>query len=140
MGDIPADSKNLEKTMKYINENISDETFAEIMKKSLQLRCEDLKYENLSGKDKFAADTGAWHIKVSIAMEVFVVFCFLTECIPLPGVTFCIGLILVFTGVVTRQEVAMLYWSDACWFIVESLMFAAAFVKQGMHFTMCKKI
>jgi sodium-dependent dicarboxylate transporter 2/3/5 len=68
---------------------------------------------------------------VAIAMTVFVVLCFLTECIPLPGVAFCIGLILVFTGVVSRKEVAMLYWSDACWFIMGSLMFAAAFVKTG---------
>ena len=70
-------------------------------------------------------------------MMAFVVFCFLTECIPLPGVAFCIGLILVFTGVVTRKEVAMLYWEDACWFIMGSLMFAAAFVKTGVDKRVC---
>jgi len=96
-----------------------------------------LKYERLSPGDKVLADRGAWHIKAAIAMVVFVVFCFITECIPLPGVAFCIGLILVFTGVVTRQEVAMLYWDDACWFIMGSLMFAAAFVKTGVDKRVC---
>ena len=56
---------------------------------------------------------------------------------PLPAVAFCIGLILVFTGVVSRQQVAMLYWSDACWFIMGSLMFAAAFVKTGVDKRVC---
>ena len=68
---------------------------------------------------------------------MFVVICFLTECIPLPGVAFCIGLILVFTGVVIRKQVAMLYWDDACWFIMGSLMFAAAFVKTGVDKRVC---
>ncbi len=70
-------------------------------------------------------------------MGLFVVVCFLTECIPLPAVAFCIGLILVFTGVLSRNEVAMLYWSDACWFIMGSLMFAAAFVKTGVDKRIC---
>ncbi|MGA6924243.1 MAG: DASS family sodium-coupled anion symporter, partial [Desulfosarcina sp.] len=96
-----------------------------------------LKYETLSDKDRAEADKGAWHIKVAIAMAVFVVLCFLTECIPLPGVAFCIGLILVFTGVVSRKEVAMLYWDDAVWFIMGSLMFAAAFVKTGVDKRVC---
>lgn len=134
---IPADSKNFEKAMGYIRENVSDEAFAAVMKNSLELRREGLKYENLTGNDKKAADKGAWHIKVSIAMGVFVVFCFLTECIPLPGVSFCVGLILVFCGVVGREQVAMLYWSDACWFIMGSLMFAAAFVKTGVDKRVC---
>jgi solute carrier family 13 (sodium-dependent dicarboxylate transporter), member 2/3/5 len=107
------------------------------MMATLKLRRDTLKYENLTGNDKKAADKGAWHIKVAIAMVVFVVFCFVTECIPLPGVAFCIGLILVFTGVVTRKQVAMLYWSDACWFIMGSLMFAAAFVKTGVDKRIC---
>ena len=82
-------------------------------------------------------DKGAWKIKVAIAMTVFVVICFLTECIPLPGVAFCIGLILVFTGVIDREEVAGLYWSDACWFIMGSLMFASALVKTGVDKRIC---
>ena len=137
---IYADSQNFEKARQYIDGNVGDEAFKEIMSKSLKLRKENLKYEKLSDEDKKAADKGAWHIKVAIAMGVFVVFCFITECIPLPGVAFCIGLILVFTGVVTRKEVAMLYWSDACWFIMGSLMFAAAFVKTGVDKRVCLAI
>ena len=135
--EIQATSANFEKAHNYIKENLSDEAFLDIMNKSLKLRKEDLKYERLTGKDREAADKGAWHIKVAVAMMVFVVFCFMTECIPLPGVAFCIGLILVFTGVVTRNEVAMLYWSDACWFIMGSLMFAVALVKTGVDKRIC---
>ena len=134
---IQADDENLKRARKYVEENISDKAFLEIMENSMELRKDGLKYEDLSPRDKKAADKGAWHIKVAIAMMVFVVFCFMTECIPLPGVAFCIGLILVFTGVVTRKQVAMLYWSDACWFIMGSLMFAAAFVKTGVDKRMC---
>ena len=134
---IQGDVKNLKRAQTYINDNVSDEAFGALMTKSMELRRDGLKYERLSDSDKKAADKGAWHIKVAVAMMVFVVFCFMTECIPLPGVAFCIGLILVFTGVVTRQEVAMLYWSDACWFIMGSLMFAAAFVKTGVDKRMC---
>lgn len=134
---IQGDSENLKRAQAYINDNVSDEAFGALMKKSMELRRDGLKFENLSVKDKKAANEGAWHIKVAVAMMVFVVFCFMTECIPLPGVAFCIGLILVFTGVVTRQEVAMLYWDDACWFIMGSLMFAAALVKTGVDKRMC---
>jgi len=135
--ELQADAENLKKAHAYIKENVSDAAFLEIMNQSVDLRKDHLKYENLTGKDLKAADKGAWHIKVAVAMMVFVVFCFMTECIPLPGVAFCIGLILVFTGVVTRKEVAMLYWDDACWFIMGSLMFAAAFVKTGVDKRMC---
>lgn len=134
---IQADQKNFDKAKEFIEKNVTDEAFLALMKEALDLRRDGLKYENLSGNDKKSADTGAWNIKVSIAMVVFVVFCFMTECIPLPGVSFCIGLILVFTGVVTRQEVAMLYWDDAVWFIMGSLMFAAAFVKTGVDKRVC---
>ncbi len=134
---IPANEKNFDKVRKYVDENVSEEVFASMMKAALELRKEGLKYETLNEKDKQTADKGAWHIKVAIAMGAFVVLCFLTECIPLPGVSFCIGLILVFTGVVSRREVAMLYWDDACWFIMGSLMFAAAFVKTGVDKRVC---
>ncbi len=134
---IAANQKNFDIAYAYIAENVSDQQFEEIMKNALKLRREGLKYENLSGDDKKAADKGAWHIKVAIGMTAFVVLCFLTECIPLPGVAFCIGLLLVFTGVANREEVTMLYWSDACWFIMGSLMFAAAFVKTGVDKRVC---
>ena len=134
---IPTQSTNLKKAQEYVKAQVSDEQFQTLMGQALELRKTGLKYENLKDKDKASADKGAWQIKVSIAMGVFVVLCFLTECIPLPAVAFCIGLILVFTGVVSRQQVAMLYWSDACWFIMGSLMFAAAFVKTGVDKRVC---
>ena len=134
---IQADSTNIERARTYIENQVPREAYLSIMNAALKLRKTDLKYEELGPNDKKAADKGAWNIKVAIAMTVFVVFCFLTECIPLPAVAFCIGLILVFTGVVSRHEVAMLYWSDACWFIMGSLMFAAAFVKTGVDKRVC---
>lgn len=134
--DIPVQKANLEKTREYIS-SVSDADFKALMGNALELRKNGLKYEDLQDKDKANADKGAWKIKVSIAMGIFVVLCFLTECIPLPAVAFCIGLILVFTGVISRQQVAMLYWSDACWFIMGSLMFAAAFVKTGVDKRVC---
>ncbi len=134
---IQADSENLKRANAFVKENVKDEAFLALMNKAMELRRVGLKYEDLAEKDRKAADKGAWHIKVAVAMMVFVVFCFMTECIPLPGVAFCIGLILVFTGVVSRQQVAMLYWDDACWFIMGSLMFAAAFVKTGVDKRVC---
>ena len=134
---ILAEKINFEKAREFIGTQISDEAYLSLMQDAMTLRKEGLKYENLSEKDRSEADKGAWHIKVAIAMGVFVVLCFLTECIPLPGVAFCIGLILVFTGVTSRKEVAMLYWDDACWFIMGSLMFAAAFVKTGVDKRVC---
>ena len=134
---IEASQKNFDQAHAYVKENIPDEPFLVMMQAAMDLRKDGLKYENLSEKDRQKADKGAWHIKVAIAMGIFVVGCFLTECIPLPAVSFCIGLILVFTGVISRKEVAMLYWSDACWFIMGSLMFAAAFVKTGVDKRVC---
>jgi anion transporter len=134
---IPASQKNFDKARAFVAEQLTAEVFLQLMKDSAKLRKEGLTYDTLSEADQKAADTGAWHIKVAIAIAVFVVLCFLTECIPLPGVSFCIGLILVFTGVYTRKEVAMLYWDDAVWFIMGSLMFAAAFVKTGVDKRVC---
>lgn len=134
---IPVDANNYQKAYDFIDQHLSDERYRSLMEKAHEVRKKDLKYEDLSEKDQKAADKGAWHIKVAVAMGTFVVVCFLTECIPLPGVAFCIGLILVFTGVVSREDVTMLYWSDACWFIMGSLMFAAAFVKTGVDKRVC---
>ena len=137
---IQAEKANFDKAREFIGTRITDEAYLSLMQNAMTLRKEGLKYENLSAKDQSEADKGAWHIKVAIAMGAFVVLCFLTECIPLPGVAFCIGLILVFTGVTSRKEVAMLYWDDACWFIMGSLMFAAAFVKTGVDKRVCLMI
>jgi len=134
---IPVDKTNFERAYQYIEQNVPEDQYLNLMNEAMKLRRVDLKYEDLKEGDKKAADKGSWHIKVAIAMMAFVVFCFLTECIPLPGVAFCVGLILVFTGVVTRKQVAMLYWDDAVWFIMGSLMFAAAFVKTGVDKRVC---
>ena len=117
--------------------SLDDERFREMMRKGRELRHETLAYEMLSEAEKAEARKAAWQIRVCIAMTAFVVVCFLTEAIPLPGVAFCIGLILVFSGVVGREDVAALFWSDACWFIMGSLMFAAAFVKTGVDKRVC---
>ncbi len=135
--DIPADSVNLIKSRDFIEDTVTEERYQNIMSDALALRNSGLIYDDLTPEEKKTADVGGWHIKVSIAMGVFVVLCFLTECIPLPGVAFCIGLIVVFTGVLSNEEVAMLYWSDACWFIMGSLMFAVALVKTGVDKRAC---
>ncbi|MFW5488035.1 MAG: SLC13 family permease [Desulfovibrio sp.] len=134
---IPADATNFKRASEWVEQNLTPEHYNAIMKQALDLRLHKLEYDGLSKTDKKSADKGSWAIKVSIAMVVFVVLCFLTECIPLPGVAFCIGLILVFTSVVSRSQVAGLYWSDASWFIMGSLMFAAAFVKTGVDKRLC---
>ena len=134
---IDTGKENFTKAHDFIEQKVSDDAYKDLMQKALTLRKEGLRYENLTGDEKKSAEQGAWAIKVAMAMVVFVVLCFLTECIPLPGVAFCVGLLLVFTGVVGRKEVTMLYWDDAVWFIMGSLMFAAAFVKTGVDKRVC---
>ena len=134
---IEAEGINLGQARLFISGQVSDDTYLTLMKACLDLRTQGLDYGTLSEKDRAKADKGAWGIKVSIAMAAFVVLCFLTECIPLPGVAFCVGLILIFTGVLPYEEVAGLYWSDSVWFIMGSLMFAAAFVKTGVDKRVC---
>jgi sodium-dependent dicarboxylate transporter 2/3/5 len=101
------------------------------------LRQDRLAFSDLTPGQQAQARTWAGHIRVCVAMVAFVVTCFVTEAIPLPGVAFCVGLILVFSGIVSRQNVAQLFWSDAAWFIMGSLMFAAAFVKTGVDKRIC---
>ena len=50
----------------------------------------------------------------------------------MPMVAFCVGIIGMLAGVFDRESVAAIYWSDATWFIMGSLMFATAFVKTGV--------
>lgn len=118
-------------------EAMDDDRVTELLLRGRDLRHEKLTYDTLTPEQRRQADKAAKQILVCIAMVAFVVTCFVTEAIPLPGVAFCIGLILVFSGIVSRQEVAQLFWSDACWFIMGSLMFAAAFVKTGVDKRIC---
>ncbi|MCD4677690.1 MAG: sodium:sulfate symporter, partial [Desulfobacula sp.] len=78
--------KNFDKAHEYIKTNVDENSFLAAMEKALDVRKQGLKYEDLTGADKKAADKGAWHIKVAIGMGLFGVACFLTECIPLPAV------------------------------------------------------
>jgi anion transporter len=118
-------------------EDHNAEQLNDVMKRANSLRQEELAYGMLSKAQQQKVDVAAKHIRVCVAMVAFVVTCFITEAMPLPGVAFCIGLILVFSGIVSRREVASLFWSDACWFIMGSLMFAAAFVKTGVDKRIC---
>ena len=111
-----------------------------LLTRARSLRHDQLEYEMLTERQKKRVDDWAMNILISLAMVAFVVTCFITEAIPLPGVAFCIGLILVFSGIVSREEIAQLYWSDAVWFIMGSLMFAAAFVKTGVDKRICLAI
>ncbi len=118
-------------------ESLDETRVRELLLNGRELRLEKLTYTMLTPAQQEKVDKAAKQIRVCIAMVAFVVVCFVTEAIPLPGVAFCIGLILVFSGIVTRREVASLFWSDACWFIMGSLMFAAAFVKTGVDKRIC---
>ncbi|RJP74684.1 MAG: DASS family sodium-coupled anion symporter [Candidatus Abyssobacteria bacterium SURF_17] len=133
---ISVDKPNLARAQEFV-EGMDDDSFKEEMKSAALLRTEGLKYEEVPDSDKKTANKGVWKLKVALAVTVFTVFCFVTGCIPLPAVAFCIGLIFTFTGVVSRTEVASLYWSDAVWFIMGSLMFASAFVKTGVDRRIC---
>jgi anion transporter len=118
-------------------ESMTPEAFRAVMERAHALRFEGLSVASLDTRERTAAVDAAWKLKLCLALTLFVVICFLTEAIPLPGVAFCIGLALVFGGVVSSREVASLFWSDACWFIMGSLMFAAAFVKTGVDRRVC---
>ncbi|MEZ5357735.1 MAG: SLC13 family permease [Candidatus Zixiibacteriota bacterium] len=109
----------------------------QVLVQARSLRHDKLVYDQLTDKQKARVDKWAMNILICIAMVGFVVTCFITEAMPLPGVAFCVGLILVFSGVIPRTEIAQLYWSDAVWFIMGSLMFAAAFVKTGVDKRIC---
>lgn len=90
-----------------------------------------------SAEERARAARGARHLKLCLALAALVVYCLLTEAMPLPGVAFLVGVALVLGGVVSRREVASLYWTDACWFILGSLMCAAAFVRTGVDRRIC---
>jgi len=133
---ISGDPEHFTKYREFID-GLDDVTVNRLLVQGRELRHNRLTYDMLTPEQQKKADKAAMQVLVCIAMAAFVVICFVTEAIPLPGVAFCIGLILVFSGIVSRQEVAQLFWSDACWFIMGSLMFAAAFVKTGVDKRIC---
>ncbi len=133
---IPVDPEHYAR-YRALLESLDEQRVRDLMTGAYRLRYDELSYSTCTEKERQEVDRLARHIRVCVAMVAFVVLCFLTEAMPLPGVAFSIGLILVFSGIVSRTEVASLFWSDACWFIMGSLMFAAAFVKTGVDKRIC---
>ncbi len=111
---------------------IPEAEFEETLRAAHDLKKQKLDRAVLGRAETERVDRAGFLVKVAVALVVFVVGCFLTEAIPLPMVAFCVGIIGLMTGIVDREKVAALYWSDATWFIMGSLMFAAAFVKTGV--------
>jgi len=129
--DIPSTSAHLERVMGFADE-ISPERFNKLLKDGLELRTQRLSLDDLTEKEKAKALKAGFQVKAAVGIVLFVVLCFMTEAVPLPMVAFSIGILAMITGIVDRHTVAGLYWSDATWFIMGSLMFAAAFVKTGV--------
>ncbi|MCB2200648.1 DASS family sodium-coupled anion symporter [bacterium] len=88
--------------------------------------------QQLDADQQREVDRGTRNIRLGTALVVFVVFCFIFEAMPFPAVAFTIGLVSVFGGLVNPREIASMFWSDATWFIMGSLMLATALVKTGL--------
>ncbi len=128
---IPTTKEHLEQ-VKAFTEQMTPERFRSLTDRAYQLRTQTLSFDNLNEKEKAKAVKAGFHVKMAVGIVIFVVLCFMTEAIPLPMVAFSIGIIALLSGIVSRETVAGLYWSDATWFIMGSLMFATAFVKTGV--------
>jgi anion transporter len=128
---IPTTAEHLKQVRDFAGE-IAPEKFKKLMEEGHKLRVDTLTFDMLTDLEKKKAKRAGFHVKVAVCIVIFVVCCFVTEAIPLPMVAFCIGVFAMCCGIVTRKNVAMLYWSDATWFIMGSLMFAVAFVKTGV--------
>ncbi len=128
---IPTTKEHLEQVMAFAKK-ITPERFRILMDQAYLLRAEGLSFGKLSEEEKITAKEAGFHVKMAVGIVLFVVLCFMTEAMPLPMVSFSIGIIALLSGIVTRETVAGLYWSDATWFIMGSLMFATAFVKTGV--------
>jgi anion transporter len=128
---IPTTKAHLEQVMAF-SKSLPEERFNQLLKEGYTLRTEKLTFESLKDSEKQTALKAGFRVKAAVGIVLFVVLCFVTEAIPLPMVAFSIGIIAMCTGIVNRNTVAGLYWSDATWFIMGSLMFATAFVKTGV--------
>lgn len=129
--DIPYHPIQLERVREFAK-TIPAKRFEGLLREGHRLQSETLRFGMLSPEEQKKARQAGFHVKVGVGIVVFVVLCFVTEAMPLPMVAFSIGIISILTGVVTRGNLSMLYWSDATWFIMGSLMFATAFVKTGV--------
>lgn len=128
---IPVTGEHLKQVMAFA-EKLEPDEFLEIMTGGYRLRTEKLTFDKLGEDEKKAAERAGFQVKMAVGIVLFVVLCFVTEAIPLPMVAFCIGIIAMMSGMISREEIAGAYWSDATWFIMGSLMFATAFVKTGV--------
>ncbi|MDI6796724.1 MAG: DASS family sodium-coupled anion symporter [Desulfatibacillaceae bacterium] len=129
---IPATEAHLQKARDFVKSTMTPAEFQALMIEGRELRTSTLSMDKLNERERAAAEKKAFQLKVAIGIVLFVVLCFFTEAIPLPIVAFCTGIIALLAGIVDRHSVAGMYWSDATWFIMGSLMFAAAFVKTGV--------
>jgi solute carrier family 13 (sodium-dependent dicarboxylate transporter), member 2/3/5 len=128
---IPSNPEHLAQVQEFARQ-IPPDDFYNLMKEGHSLITEKLTFDQLTDKEKEKAEKAGFHVQASVGIVLFVVFCFMTEAIPLPMVAFSIGVIALMCGIVDRNNMPMLYWSDATWFIMGSLMFATAFVKTGV--------
>ncbi len=128
---IPFTERNLKAVHDFAGA-VDPGRFRDLMARGHDLRTRGIAFDQLPDRQKAKAREAAFKLKVAVGIVFFVVACFLTEAIPLPIVGFCAGLIALMAGLVSRDNVAELYWSDATWFIMGSLMFAVAFVKSGL--------
>jgi len=128
---IPTTKEHLDRVMAFAK-SVPKDQFNALMKAGHLLRTEKITFDSLNESEKKAALKAGFHVKAAVGIVLFVVLCFVTEALPLPMAAFSIGIIAMCTGLVNRHTVAGLYWSDATWFIMGSLMFATAFVKTGV--------
>ncbi len=113
-------------------EAMGPDRFEELLRAGHKIKTDGISLDTLDAKEAAKVKEAGFHVKVAVAVVAFVVGCFVTEAIPLPMVAFCIGVIALMTGIFDRESMPSMYWSDATWFIMGSLMFAAAFVKTGV--------
>ena len=128
---ISTTKANLEKAMAKVK-SVEPSRFEDLLRQAHKLKTEGIVWDKLTPSERQKVADAGFKVKAAVALVAFVVGCFLTEALPLPMVAFCIGIFSLLVGVVNRSTVAGLYWSDATWFIMGSLMFAAAFVKTGV--------
>jgi solute carrier family 13 (sodium-dependent dicarboxylate transporter), member 2/3/5 len=128
---IPGTPEHLQQVQAFAKQ-IPPEKFRELMARGHEIRVNELTFDQLTEREKAAAARAGFHVQAAVGIVLFVVLCFVTEAIPLPMVAFSIGVIALMTGIVDRNSMPAMYWSDATWFIMGSLMFATAFVKTGV--------
>ena len=128
---IASTDKGLE-LVRSVAETMERERFEGLLRRGYEIKTGGIDLASLPESQAAKVEEAGFHVKVAVATVAFVVGCFVTEAIPLPMVAFCVGVIALMTGIFDRETMPSLYWSDATWFIMGSLMFAAAFVKTGV--------